>query len=60
MVTPRPRKRRFEESCWYCSGTGQTLYVTRNDTMRPFACPRCDGTGKLPALIEPTLPGERL
>ncbi len=42
------------EPCWYCQGT-KTVRIPGGSVQ---VCPRCDGTGRLPMLHQPRLPGE--
>jgi len=52
------RARGITESCWWCRGTGWVIIPGKVGRRRP--CPRCGGSGRVPMLRQPTLPGEKL
>lgn len=48
----------MQEPCWWCKGTGQVPDYQFEPPQPYDLCPRCDGTGRLPMLRQPLLPGE--
>lgn len=48
----------MQEPCWWCKGTGRGPVKLVAVGAADVICPRCDGTGRLPMLRQPTLPGE--